>query len=89
VVVAQFTVMASHGINFPCAQSGSVAPFPRQAGAAAGLFGFITMSIALLVGLWVGASHDGTLLPLAIIAATITATVFTVTRLLARYGRVT
>ncbi len=86
VVMAQFAVMAAHGINFPCTQSGSVAPFPRQAGAAAGLFGFITMAVALLAGLWVGASHDGTLLPLAVIAATITSVVFVVTRLLARYG---
>lgn len=86
VIAAQYLVMAAHGINFPCTQSGSVAPFPRQAGAAAGLFGFITMAVALLAGLWVGASHDGSLRPLALIVATVTAIVFVVTRLLARYG---
>jgi len=69
VLAAQFLAMAAHGINFPCAQSGAVSPFPRQAGAAAGLLGFVTMLAALLAGSWVGVSHDGTLLPLATIAA--------------------
>ncbi len=36
----------AHGINFPCGQIGSVAPFPRHAGAAAGLFGFCVMIVA-------------------------------------------
>ena len=57
--------MASHGINFPCAMAGTVRPFPRHAGAAAGLFGFLSMAIAALVGAWIGASHDGTPVPLA------------------------
>ncbi|MBU0750815.1 MAG: multidrug effflux MFS transporter [Gammaproteobacteria bacterium] len=69
VLAAQFLAMAAHGINFPCAQSGAVSPFPRQAGAAAGLLGFVTMLAALLAGSWVGVSHDGTLLPLAMISA--------------------
>lgn len=71
VLVCQFLVMGAHGINFPCAQSGAVAPFPREAGAAAGLLGFITMLAALVAGTWVGASHDGTMTPLALAAATI------------------
>ena len=87
VVTAQFLVMTSHGINFPCAQSGSLAPFPQQAGAAAGLFGCITMIAALLAGMWVGASYDGTLLPMATISATVTLTLFALTRLLARHGK--
>jgi DHA1 family bicyclomycin/chloramphenicol resistance-like MFS transporter len=87
VVAAQFVVMTAHGMNFPCAQSGSLAPFPQQAGAAAGLFGCITMYAALLAGMWVGASHDGTLLPLASISATVGVALFVTTRLLARYGK--
>jgi DHA1 family bicyclomycin/chloramphenicol resistance-like MFS transporter len=71
VVGCLFLTMGAHGINFPCAQTGAVAPFPREAGAAAGLLGFITMVVALLTGTWVGASHDGTLLPLALTSATI------------------
>ena len=87
VVAAQFLVMTAHGINFPCAQSGSLAPFPDKAGAAAGLFGCATMYAALLAGMWVGGSHDGTLLPLATISATVTISLFVIARLLARYGK--
>lgn len=69
ILLCQFLVMLAHGINFPCAQSGSVAPFPREAGAAAGLLGFFTMTAALITGTWVGHSHDGTLLPMALTSA--------------------
>lgn len=71
VLICQFLMMGAHGINFPCAQSGAVAPFPREAGAAAGLLGFFTMLAALLTGTWVGLSHDGTLQPLALTSATL------------------
>jgi DHA1 family bicyclomycin/chloramphenicol resistance-like MFS transporter len=71
VVGCLFLTMLAHGINFPCAQSGAVAPFPREAGAAAGLLGFFTMVAGFLTGSWVGTSHDGTLLPLAATSAVI------------------
>lgn len=87
VVLAQFVVMTAHGINFPCTQSGSLAPFPEKAGAAAGLFGCMVMYAALATGTWVGGSHDGTLLPLASISATVGVILFASARLLARYGK--
>ncbi len=65
VVIPQFVYMASHGINFPCAMAGTVAPFPRHAGAAASMFGFLVMAVATLVGLAVGAVPDGTVVPMA------------------------
>jgi DHA1 family bicyclomycin/chloramphenicol resistance-like MFS transporter len=71
VVGCLFLTMAAHGINFPCAQSGAIAPFPREAGAAAGLLGFVAMVAALVAGTWVGMSHDGTLMPLALTSLTI------------------
>jgi MFS transporter, DHA1 family, multidrug resistance protein len=71
VVGCLFLTMGAHGINFPCAQTGAVAPFPREAGAAAGLLGFSTMCAALVAGTWVGVSHDGTLQPLALTSASI------------------
>jgi DHA1 family bicyclomycin/chloramphenicol resistance-like MFS transporter len=71
VVGCLFLTMGAHGINFPCAQTGAVAPFPREAGAAAGLLGFCTMCAALMTGTWVGMSHDGTLMPLALTSASI------------------
>jgi DHA1 family bicyclomycin/chloramphenicol resistance-like MFS transporter len=81
VPLCQFLTMAAHGINFPCSQAGAVAPFPQQAGAAAGLLGFFTMLAALIAGTWVGASHDGTLAPLALIAVTVNTLVFIAARL--------
>lgn len=71
VVGSLFLTMLAHGINFPCAQSGAVAPFPREAGAAAGLLGFFTMVAGFLTGNWIGMSHNGTLLPLASTSAVI------------------
>ncbi|MFC0131408.1 multidrug effflux MFS transporter [Massilia eurypsychrophila] len=82
VVGAMFLTMFAHGISFPVAQSGSVTPFPRQAGTAAGLMGALTMSVAFLVGTAVGASFDGTLYPLAIIVCVLGATIFVSVRLI-------
>ena len=89
VITAQFVVMIAHGINFPCAQAGSLTPFPENAGAAAGLFGFISMLGAFFTGIWVGSSHDGTILPLASISATVAIALFVSARLLARHGHAT
>jgi DHA1 family bicyclomycin/chloramphenicol resistance-like MFS transporter len=89
VITAQFIVMIAHGINFPCAQAGSLTPFPENAGAAAGLFGFISMLGAFFTGIWVGSSHDGTILPLASISATVAIALFVSARLLARHGHAT
>jgi DHA1 family bicyclomycin/chloramphenicol resistance-like MFS transporter len=66
----------AHGIVFPCAQAGAVAPFPRNAGAAAGLLGFLMMALAAIVGAWIGASYNGTVYPLALTIAGFGALVF-------------
>jgi len=65
-------VFAAHGILLPCSQAGSAAPFPRLAGAAAGMFGFLLMAVAAVVGALIGASHDGTVYPLALTIAACT-----------------
>jgi DHA1 family bicyclomycin/chloramphenicol resistance-like MFS transporter len=84
LLVAMFITMSAHGINYPCAQSGAVAPFPQQAGAAAALLGFFTMLAALLTGSIVGATIDGTLYPMAIISATNGILLFASAQLLTR-----
>lgn len=66
IVVPMFFYGIAHGMIQPPAQSGAVAPFPRTAGAAAALMGFTMMSIASLVGFWIGASFNGTVYPLAL-----------------------
>lgn len=85
VLGCQFLTMCAHGINFPCAQAGAVAPFPQQAGAAAALLGFFTMLAALLVGTWVGVSYDGTLTPMALTSAVVGILLFASARMLARH----
>ena len=82
VVAAMFLTMGAHGVNFPVSQSGSVKPFPQQAGTAAGLMGALYMSVAFVVGSAVGASVDGTLYPLAAIACTLGIAIFASVRLI-------
>jgi len=65
VAIPQFVYMASHGINFPCAMAGAVAPFPRHSGAAAGMFGFLSMGAAAFIGTAIGMTPVGTAVPLA------------------------
>lgn len=77
-----FLTMGAHGINFPISQSNSVSPFPQQAGTAAGLMGALYMLVAFVVGTLVGASHNGSLYPLAIIAYSMGLLIFISARLL-------
>ncbi len=56
--------MVAHGLNQPCGQSGAVAPFPRAAGAASALSGFVMMLAAFAAGGWLGSHMDGSILPL-------------------------
>lgn len=57
--------MLAHGIHQPCGQTGAVSPFPKAAGAAAALNGFLMMLAAFAVGAWLGQRLDDTVLPLA------------------------
>jgi MFS transporter, DHA1 family, multidrug resistance protein len=52
--------MFGHGSHQPCGQAGAVGPFPREAGAASALAGFVLAALAFAVGLWLGhALHGG------------------------------
>jgi len=84
LLIAMFMAMVAHGINFPVIQSGAIAPFPRQAGTAAGLMGALFMLFAFLTGSVVGATHNGTLYPMAIIAGILGALNFYAARAFAR-----
>lgn len=76
VVAPTAVYFFAHGIVFPCAQTGAVAPFPRTAGAAAGLLGFLMMALAALVSAWVGASYNGTVYPMVLTIAAFSALQF-------------
>ena len=57
--------MLGHGVHQPCGQSGAIGPFPRAAGAASAMNGFLMMVAAFAMGSWLGWRLDGTVLPLA------------------------
>ncbi|MES2016031.1 MAG: multidrug effflux MFS transporter [Pseudomonadota bacterium] len=87
VTLAIFLTMLAHGVNFPISQSGSVTPFPKQAGTAAGLMGALYMSVAFAVGTTVGATYNGTLYPLALIVCILGAGVFFAVRMVGSGAR--
>ena len=90
ITVPMFFYGVSHGIVQPPSQSGAVAPFPHNAGAAAALLGVVMMLIAAAVGAWIGASYDGTVYPLTLtIAACALATALIAFTLVRRHGDVT
>lgn len=85
VLIGMFATMAAHGLNFPSSQTGAVANFPQRAGAAAGLLGFLVMLAAFATGNLVGATHDGSLVPMSLLSAGVGGLLFVSERLLARY----
>ena len=60
IIIPQCIFMAGHGIHQPCGQSGAIGPFPKAAGAASALNGFLMMIAAFAVGQWLGTHMDGT-----------------------------
>lgn len=65
IALPQGLFALGHGVHQPISQAGAVGPFPEQAGAAAALAGFVLAAVAFGIGLWLGASLDGTVRPLA------------------------
>jgi DHA1 family bicyclomycin/chloramphenicol resistance-like MFS transporter len=65
--------LTGFGMVMPNGYAGAISPFPRKAGAAAALVGCVQMATAALFGALVGAWHDGTPEPMAIVIALSTA----------------
>ena len=64
IMLPFYLFMLGHGIHQPCSQVGAVGPFPRSAGAASALNGFLSMLVAFAIGGWLGGQMDGTVFPL-------------------------
>lgn len=64
IMLPFYLFMLAHGVHQPCGQSGSVGPFPKSAGAASALNGFLMMLAAFGMGGWLGAHMDGSVRPL-------------------------
>jgi len=65
ILLPMFVYMVATGLVMPNAIGGALAPYPRMAGAASALMGFIQMSLAAAVGIVVGHAYDGTAVPMA------------------------
>jgi DHA1 family bicyclomycin/chloramphenicol resistance-like MFS transporter len=66
IMLPQLLFMVGHGVHQPCSQSGAVGPFPKAAGAASALNGFLMMLSAFAMGQWLGGHMDGTVLPMTL-----------------------
>lgn len=76
-----------HGVHMPCGQAGAVGPFPKAAGLASALAGFVTAAGAFGIGLWLGRSLDGSVRPFALGMGTAAgATVLVAWTLVRRHG---
>jgi DHA1 family bicyclomycin/chloramphenicol resistance-like MFS transporter len=65
LLVPMWLYCFGHGFNMPCGQAGAVGPFPRAAGAASALAGFIMAVVAFGISRWLSVALDGTTAPLA------------------------
>lgn len=64
VIMPMTFYLVSVGLLLPSATAGAIAPYPKMAGAASALMGFVQMAMAAGAGAWVGHIHDGTPLPM-------------------------
>ncbi|MCM0613689.1 Bcr/CflA family multidrug efflux MFS transporter [Marinobacter sediminum] len=69
VILPQTLFMVGTGMVLPQTMAGAMANFPRMAGSASALYGFVQMGVAAGVGMLVGHLHDGTSMIMAVIIA--------------------
>lgn len=66
VLVAQWLFCIGHGLHQPCGQAGAVGPFPRAAGTASALAGFVLSVTAFAIGRYLGLHLADGLVPFAL-----------------------
>jgi MFS transporter, DHA1 family, multidrug resistance protein len=76
VVAPMFVFMVSVGIVMPNSMAGAIGPFPKMAGAASAMMGFLQMAIAASVGVSVGLLDNGTQMPMVLAIAAMGALTF-------------
>lgn len=64
VIVPVYFFALSVGFIMPNSMAGAMAPFPRMAGAASALMGFLQMTIGAVIGAGVGWAYNGTAVPM-------------------------
>jgi DHA1 family bicyclomycin/chloramphenicol resistance-like MFS transporter len=65
ILLPMVVFMVATGLVMPNAIGGALAPYPKMAGAASALMGFVQMSLSALVGIAVGHAYAGTAIPMA------------------------
>ncbi|MBK1714285.1 Bcr/CflA family efflux MFS transporter [Rubrivivax gelatinosus] len=90
-LVAQWLFSFGHGVHQPCGQAGAVGPFPRHAGAASALSGFVLALGSFAIGAWLGAVQGADVRPyaltLGVLAAATATLAWTLVRRLPPPGR--
>ena len=66
MIVGQYAIALSHGVNQPCGQAGAIGDFPEHAGRAAALSGFAMMVAAFICGQLMAPSLGTSAWPLVI-----------------------
>jgi MFS transporter, DHA1 family, multidrug resistance protein len=66
LAICQFVFMVGHGFHQPAGQSGSAAAFPKAAGAASAMAGFLMMLSAFATGAVLGETMDGSVRPMVL-----------------------
>lgn len=65
ILLPMFAFMVATGLVMPNAIGGALAPYPKMAGSASALMGFVQMSLSAGVGIAVGHTYAGTAIPMA------------------------
>ncbi len=69
ILLPMFFYMVGTGLVMPNAIGGALAPYPKMAGSASALLGFVQMSLAAAVGIAVGHSYDRSAFPMVMAIA--------------------
>ena len=69
ILLPMFGCTMAIGIVMPNATCAALAPYPKMAGAASALMGFVQMVLAAAVGIAVGHAYDGTAVPMTLAIA--------------------
>lgn len=64
VLLPMFGCTVATGLVMPNATGAALAPYPKMAGSASALMGFVQMALAAAVGIAVGHAYDGTAIPM-------------------------
>ena len=64
ILLPMTAVLVAAGLIMPNAFGGALAPYPKMAGAASSLMGFVQMTLAAAVGIVVGHAFNGTAIPM-------------------------